>query len=214
MARDRQLNAARRSPGRPRSAEADRAILEAALDLFVKRGFDRVSIDDIAEQAGVARTTVYRRWTSKAALIAEAIASERGAPELDSSGARGSTEGLLDSLGKALSAPHMKSIIARLIGAGVDHPELMAAYWRTYMEPRREAALRLLEVERAGGRLPRDADLPTILDIVSGVFAYQVLVRPGERTGDELKAHLLAALHALGAAPPWETTAPSPREAP
>ena len=191
----------RRPPGRPRSAEADRAILDAALALFVERGFDNVSIDDIAERAGVARTTVYRRWSSKAALIAEAIASERGAPELDVDAQARSPGRLFDALARALTAPDMKTIMARLIGASVDHPELIAAYWRTYMEPRRLAALRLLEAAQASGQLPPDADVSIVLDVISGAVAHQVLVRPGERTADELESHLMAVLRALGIDP-------------
>ena len=65
-----------------------------------------------------------------------------------------SPERLFDSLARALTAPDMKKIMARLIGASVDHPELIAAYWRTYMEPRRLAVLGLLEAAQARGQLP------------------------------------------------------------
>jgi AcrR family transcriptional regulator len=196
----------RRPPGRPRSARADRAILDAALALFVECGFDNISIDDISERAGVARTTVYRRWSSKAALIAEAIASERGAPELDvpkldGDARAGSPEQLFDSLAWAVTAPGMKKIMVRLIGASVDHPELIATYWRTYMEPRRLAVLSLLESAQARGQLPPGADASIVLDIISGAIAHQMLVRPGERTADEIKSHLVAVLRELGIVP-------------
>jgi len=193
--------ASRRPPGRPRSAAADSAILDAALALFIERGFDNISIDDICERAGVARTTLYRRWSSKAALIAEAIASERGTPELDGDAQAGSPEPLFDSLARALTAPGMRKIMARLIGASVDHPELIAAYWRTYMEPRRLAVLGLLQAAQAKGQLPPDADVSIVLDVISGAIAHQVLVRPGERTADEIKSHLMAVLGELGIDP-------------
>jgi len=188
----------RRPPGRPRSERADRAILDAALALFVERGFDNISIDDISARAGVARTTVYRRWSSKAALIAEAIGSERGAPELDVDAKAGSPERVFDSLAQALTAPDMKKIMARLIGASVDHPELIAAYWRTYMEPRRLAAMGRLEAAQARGQLPADTDVSVILDVIAGAIAYQMVVRPGERTAGEIKSHLMAVLRELG----------------
>jgi len=189
---------ARRPPGRPRSAEADHAIQSAAFALFVERGFDNMSIDDICERAGVARTTFYRRWSSKTALIAQAIASARGAPELDVDTLGGAPELLFDSLARALTAPDIKKVMARLIGASIDHPELIAAYWRTYMEPRRLAVLGLLRAAQAMGRLPPEADVSIVLDVISGAIAYQVLVRPGERTPDEIKSHLAAVLGELG----------------
>jgi AcrR family transcriptional regulator len=183
------------------------------LALFVERGFDNLSIDDICERAGVARTTFYRRWSSKAALIAEAIAAERGAPELEADAQAGSPERLLDALAQSLAAPEMQKIMARLIGASVDHPELIAAYWRTYMQPRRLAALGLLEAARAAGRLRPDADLAIVLDVISGAVAYQVLVRPGERTADEIKSHLMAVLRELGI-DPASTASAARRQAP
>ena len=76
----RQLEKAN-GPGRPRSESADRAILRAALEVFVDRGIDAASIEEIAERAGVARTTLYRRWSSKEEIIARAIAETRGNPE-------------------------------------------------------------------------------------------------------------------------------------
>jgi AcrR family transcriptional regulator len=196
----------RRLPGRPRSVKADRAILDAALALFVEHGFDNVSIDDIAARAGVGRATVYRRWSSKAALIAEAIASERGDPELAIDALAGSPRHIFDSLALTLTAPDMKQIMARLIGASVDHPELIAAYWRTYMEPRRMAVLSLLQAAQARGQLPPDADVSIVLDVISGAIAHQVLVRPGERTADEIKSHLLAVLRELGIDPASPTS--------
>ena len=62
-----------RPPGRPRSPEADRAILDAALDLFVEQGFEAMSMEGIAARAGVGKTTIYRRWPSKETLIVAGI---------------------------------------------------------------------------------------------------------------------------------------------
>ena len=56
---------AARAPGRPRSAEADRAILEAALDAFVENGYEGMSVEAVAERAGGGKTTIYRRWPSR-----------------------------------------------------------------------------------------------------------------------------------------------------
>jgi hypothetical protein len=105
---------------------------------------------------------------------------------------------MLESLTRALTAPDMKKVMARLIGTSGDHPELIATYWRTYMEPRRQAALRLLEDAQAMGQIPPAANVPVLLDVIAGVITYQVLVRPGERTADEVKSHLSAVLRELG----------------
>src|SRR5579872_3977153 len=59
--------------GRPRSQEADRAILTATLDLLASRGLAAMSIEEIAARAGVGKTTIYRRWPSKGLLALDAF---------------------------------------------------------------------------------------------------------------------------------------------
>jgi AcrR family transcriptional regulator len=61
------------SPGRPRSEQARRAVLDAAMRLVRRDGYPAVTIKGIAEEAGVGRQTVYRWWTSKAAILLEAV---------------------------------------------------------------------------------------------------------------------------------------------
>ena len=62
-----------RAPGRPRSAQAHRAILDATIELFVESGYEGLSIEGVAARAGVGKTTIYRRWSSKEDLIVDAI---------------------------------------------------------------------------------------------------------------------------------------------
>ena len=59
--------------GRPRSVEADRAILAATVDLLASRGLAAMSIEEIAARAGVGKATIYRRWPSKGLLALDAF---------------------------------------------------------------------------------------------------------------------------------------------
>ena len=61
-----------RSPGRPRSAETERAILDAAIDLLVDVGFGGMSMEAVATRAGVGKAAIYRRFSSKEQLVVEA----------------------------------------------------------------------------------------------------------------------------------------------
>src|ERR687888_15666 len=63
------LAAPKRPRGRPRRPDVDRAILEATLDAFIQDGYEGMSVDGVAERAGVAKATVYRRWPSKQELL-------------------------------------------------------------------------------------------------------------------------------------------------
>lgn len=67
-----------RAGGRPRRAGVDAAVLAATADLVAKRGLARTSLDEVAAQAGVAKTTLYRRWPSKGALAVDALAHVLG----------------------------------------------------------------------------------------------------------------------------------------
>ena len=68
-------NGERRSPGRPRSENARRAILHSTLCLLQRIGFPELTIESIAIDAGVSKATVYRWWPNKGALVVDAFAS-------------------------------------------------------------------------------------------------------------------------------------------
>lgn len=61
------------SRGRPRSSEVDRSILDATLALLAEVGVERLSIEMVAQRAGVAKTSIYRRFSNKQTLILEAL---------------------------------------------------------------------------------------------------------------------------------------------
>ena len=63
----------RRRPGRPRNVVLDRRILDATLVRLDRGGYEGLRVDDVAADAGVAKTTLYRRWPSKEALVADAV---------------------------------------------------------------------------------------------------------------------------------------------
>src|SRR5438105_3885308 len=64
-----------RRPGRPRSEAAEKAILEAVIDLFIEgEPYGTLSVEQIAARAGVGKATLYRRWPNKEALVIDAVA--------------------------------------------------------------------------------------------------------------------------------------------
>src|SRR5271165_6134675 len=71
-------NGDRRLPGRPRSEHARQAILRSTLKLLQHTGFPELTIEAIAADAGVGKTTVYRWWPSKGALVVDAFADSAG----------------------------------------------------------------------------------------------------------------------------------------
>src|SRR5215475_3701301 len=67
-------------PGRPRSPAADEAILDATVELLGELGFLALTIEAVAARAGVAKTTIYRRWPTKDDLLFDAVACIKGPP--------------------------------------------------------------------------------------------------------------------------------------
>jgi AcrR family transcriptional regulator len=107
--------------GRPRRAEADAEILEAALAMLRAGGYRELSLDEVARRAGTAKSSIYRRWPSKAALAAEVVRREVPAPEGDVVAAfaalmNGPFGGIIASLiGEAQESAETRSIVRELL---------------------------------------------------------------------------------------------------
>jgi AcrR family transcriptional regulator len=186
----------KRGPGRPRSEAADQAILRAALRIFIERGIEGATIEQVADAAGVARTTLYRRWSSKEALIAQAISAARGNPEgrtLKRVKLKRSPEPLLEALAETFTSPAYRQLAARLIGSVPNHPELMEVYWKEYLLPRRQLVCELLKRILPAGRDPE-----IVLDLLSGAFVHYLFIQPGARTHAGMRAYLERVLRELG----------------
>jgi AcrR family transcriptional regulator len=112
---------ATRGRGRPRRAEADAEILDAALGMLRAGGYRELSLDEVARRAGTAKSSIYRRWASKAALAAETVRREVPAPEGDVVVAfealmNGPLGGIIASLiGEAQESADTRSIVRDLL---------------------------------------------------------------------------------------------------
>jgi AcrR family transcriptional regulator len=103
-----------RRRGRPRREEAATNILDAALALLRAGGYRELTLDEVARRAGVAKTTIYRRWPSKAALAAEIVrtAAPASFQELVTGGLRGVVASLI---GEAQESAETRAIVQALI---------------------------------------------------------------------------------------------------
>src|SRR6516225_9301457 len=193
----------RNAPGRPRSPVVDQAILRAALELFIEHGVAGASIEKIAKRAGVGKTSIYRRWSSREALLAQAIEAFRNATGyttdlLDRTPPHDFAKLLIDAC-EVIARPEIRKLMARLIGSVTDHPMLIEVYRETYYLPRRRAFVRALERVQAAGLLARDMDLETLADMLSGALMYHLLMPPaGENPVGEFRDHMIRLLRQTG----------------
>ncbi|MFN8036974.1 MAG: TetR/AcrR family transcriptional regulator [Acidimicrobiia bacterium] len=169
-----------RKPGRPRSSEADAAILEAALELYADHGFEALTVDGVACRAGVSKATIYRRYPSKIDLVLSAAAHYSAEQALmpDTGNLRGDVRAVVGNLGRLLSDPIIGKIVARLGGEAIRNPELAAAH-REFVRSRR--ALNLTVVQRAieRGELVPDADPEFVVDLIAAPAFYRTLITGG-----------------------------------
>jgi AcrR family transcriptional regulator len=185
----------RASRGRPRDQLADDAILRAALDLFSEYGMEGASIGQIANRAGVARTTIYRRWSSREDLLVNAIERTRNFPEqlvegLEKMQPDELVNLILEAGVDALTRTQFRNLAARLIGCSPSHPALMSAYQSKYMQPRRLAFIRIFEKARAQGLLPQNTDVEILGDMITGTILYYLLFQPDERNEAKVRVYL------------------------
>ena len=191
------------SIGRPRSPVVDQAILRAALELFIEHGVAGASIERIAKHAGVAKTSIYRRWSSREALLAQAIEAARNATGytvdlLDRTPPQDFVRLLVDVC-EVVGRPEIRKLMTRLVGSIPDYPKLIEVYRETYYLPRRQAFGRALERVRAAGLLTKEIDLDALADMIIGAVVYRLIISaPQDDPVPELRGHMISLLRQAG----------------
>jgi AcrR family transcriptional regulator len=163
--------------GRPRSEKARRAILEAAADLLLDQGGAHVSMDAVADRAGVSKATIYRWWPSKERLTLEALAewASAGSPPHDTGTLRGDLLALVRPWVRDIRRRRFGRVIAALISEAQSDPEFAAAYTRHYIEERREPMHAAFTRAIDRGEAPADLDIEVALDMVYGPLYHRLL---------------------------------------
>jgi AcrR family transcriptional regulator len=171
--------------GRPRSAECDRAILDAALSEYAARGLDGMSVDAVATRAGVSKATIYRRYPSKVELVAGAamMACEESAPHLDTGSLRGDVRAIVYTLRNTLEDPLLGAAKRKLLFDAADNDEL-ARMHTDLVRRRREGTIAVLQRAIERGELQPDLDLEFACDALGAPVFYRDLVMH-ERVSDE-----------------------------
>jgi AcrR family transcriptional regulator len=141
--------------GRPRSAESERAILHAALDLLAEgQGPASISIAAIARRAGAGKDTIYRRWPSKDDLLVDALASQLGElPAGPDTGLREAMVELLTDMIGRLQKQRDRRILQSLRGAGDDFPKLKQRYVEQVISRRHALIRHNVEAAESRGEL-------------------------------------------------------------
>ena len=163
--------------GRPRSERCRRKILAAADALLAEHGFAGMSVDAVAQAAGVSKATIYRWWPNKAAVVMEALLGAIEADFAASAGADPEAD-LIDRIRRtiALFRSPKGRVLASLIGEAQFDPELAEAYRQRLLAPRRAGLRAALERAVAAGMLRLGIDVELATDIVYGPLYARLLL--------------------------------------
>ena len=172
--------------GRPRSAEADRAILTATADLLAERGLAAMSIEEVAARAGVGKTTIYRRWPSKGLLALDAfvISFRAEQPQPDTGTLRGDMLSALHAWVRAVTQTAMGPMLTGLIAEAQHDPELRGAWRDRVLEPMRTQHRVMLDRAIERGEIPATVDRDVVLDLFFGAAEHRLLLGHLPMTGD------------------------------
>jgi AcrR family transcriptional regulator len=167
-----------RRPGRPRNAENDRAILEAAAAILFEKGYAGLTIDGVASAAGVSRPTIYRRWASKPELVISALAHRTGLaiPVPNTGSVRRDLMAVQRHQIKEFNSPVSRRVTSGLVADVAIDPELADLYLREYASPRRTSVWRALQRGVDRGELRADIDFGFVSDLLIGPLFMRSIV--------------------------------------
>lgn len=157
--------------GRPRSAEADQAIIRATLKLLGEQGYARMSIEAVAAEAGVGKTTIYRRYESKADLASAAVARMVDAENLPDSGStRDDLLELINRMQRKFREGNGMNMIGTLLVEEQHNPELLKLFRERVIGPRRSLLRIVMERGARRGEVRAGADFDSAIDALTGAY--------------------------------------------
>lgn len=157
-------------PGRPREGANDVAILDATERLLGRRGYEAMTVEQVAAAAGVSKPTIYLRYPSKRDLVAAMI--DRLRPPLPESSTSSVARDLvaLIEMQRGWVDRHGLRIVAAVLLEQDDHPELMERFQQRVVQPSRIAFAAVLRAGVDRGELPAGADEPEVIDALIGAY--------------------------------------------
>jgi AcrR family transcriptional regulator len=163
--------------GRPRSARADQAIRDATRKLLAEQGYAAVTMEGVAARAEVAKTTLYRRWGSKAELVTDAVAEFLEAvPVTDQGSLRADVTAVVDTVAELFGRPLVRVAYLNLVAEAAHDDALRRRLNHAIRDRFREAVHAGRDRAVARGELAADADITLVYDVLAGTLLHRMFV--------------------------------------
>ena len=178
--------------GRPRSEETKRAILTASYELLLENGFNTVTVEGIAERAGVSKATIYKWWPNKAAVVLDGFfdAAETILQVPDTGSVREDLFLQVNNLATFITSPKGK-VIREFIAEGQFNANVAVEYRNRYFNPRRLISRNIIERGIARGELKKDLDVELCIDLLFAPLFYRLLIT-GETINSDFVKDLIS----------------------
>ena len=172
--------AEKKSGGRPRNEQLHQAILKTAIELVFAEGFRAVSVESIAAKAGVGKTTIYRRWPNKAAVIMDAFMLRVGSGTLFPAAAKATDSVRLQMRAMARAFRGRDGALVKALLAEAQFDAQLATELRErWTLPRRRLAIGVFQEAIRQGILRPDIDLETTIDLLYAPMYYRLQMGTG-----------------------------------
>ncbi|MFD9631280.1 TetR/AcrR family transcriptional regulator [Streptomyces violascens] len=184
---------------RRRSEKSRSATLSAALELCAENGYGKVTIEAIAARAGVSKKTIYRWWSTKGAILLDAVTElvAIGSPLPDTGDIDADLRTHVGSLVRLFTSPVMGPAYTGILAELLHDERLARAVNDELVIPRVALVYQRMRGAQEQGQLPPDADLPLAVEMLYGPLYYRHSlgrVMPDEQRIETLVAHVMRAL--------------------
>lgn len=184
-------------PRRERRAPAGAAVLQKDVTLAIqaavftelaKHGYGRLSIEAVARRAGVGKTAIYRRWTSKLQMVVEVVsaAAVKVMPVPDTGTLSGDIRELLDAGAQAMRHPLASQIVPDLLAEAARNPGIAETLENALRDTQQGLSAVMIKNAVERGDLPPDTDVELALDMVFGPLYWRVAVTRSPVSDDYL----------------------------
>jgi AcrR family transcriptional regulator len=181
--------------GRPRDDRLHRAILDATRDLLTAGSYAELSMESVAARAGVGKKTLYRRWSSKAPLVAEAVLEAYGGsgsfPVAETGDIRADLRAWLEEHAAFLAAPPNAALVRALVAAAAARPGDGEDLYRQLSAPQLAGLTARLGSAVEARQLRPDADIDAVATAIVGTMLFHALTQVSAGRFDGLLDALL-----------------------
>jgi AcrR family transcriptional regulator len=185
--------------GRPRDPDAEPRIRTCALELLLERGFDKMTVDDVAEAAGVGKATIYRRWPSKEQLAYDALTSmfDTEVPEPDTGSYEQDIRQLFTEAIVFVGTDTGRAMVRLGVTEATRDPAI-AQFYHEFLQRRVRACQRRLDRARRRGEPIRDGIDPSIqVEWLTGLLVIRVITGAAMLTADDVDQLVAVSLYGV-----------------